>query len=53
MLHQQTNSNLITNKNDHNYLSRIRENRLLRKQLDQEFESGKLLFEKSYISNNT
>ncbi|CAF3843763.1 unnamed protein product [Rotaria magnacalcarata] len=40
-----TNSTLLTNKNDHNYLSRIRENRLLRKQLDQDFESGKLLFE--------
>ncbi|CAF4425701.1 unnamed protein product, partial [Rotaria magnacalcarata] len=40
-----TNSALSTNKNDHNYLSRIRENRLLRKQLDQDFESGKLLFE--------
>ncbi|CAF3443862.1 unnamed protein product [Rotaria socialis] len=40
-----TNSTLSTNKNDHNYLSRIRENRLLRKQLDQDFESGKLLFE--------
>ena len=40
-----TNSTLTTNKSDHNYLSRIRENRLLRKQLDQDFESGKLLFE--------
>ena len=35
----------MNNKNDHNYLSRIRENRLLRKQLDQEFEAGKLNFE--------
>ena len=40
-----TNSTVLINKNDHNYLSRIRENRLLRKQLDQEFESGKLTFE--------
>ncbi len=40
-----TNSSLTTNKSDHSYLSRIRENRLLRKQLDQDFESGKLLFE--------
>ena len=39
------NLTLSTNKNDHNYLSRIRENRLLRKQLDQDFESGKLEFE--------
>ena len=39
-----------TNKNDHNYLSRIRENRLLRKQLDQEFESGKLNFESHSIA---
>jgi hypothetical protein len=34
-------STTITNKTDHNYSSRIRENCLLRK----EFESGKLLFE--------
>ncbi|CAF1341274.1 unnamed protein product [Adineta ricciae] len=40
-----TNSSLTSNKNDHNYLSRIRENRLLRKQLDQDFELGKLSFE--------
>ncbi|CAF0878814.1 unnamed protein product [Adineta steineri] len=40
-----TTVNSTTNKNDHNYLSRIRENRLLRKQLDQDFETGKLLFE--------
>ena len=40
-----TNSSLTANKNDHNYLSRIRENRLLRKQLDQDFELGKLSFE--------
>lgn len=39
-----------TNKNDHNYLSRIRENRLLRKQLDQDFESGKLNFESHSIA---
>jgi exocyst complex component 4 len=38
------------NKNDHNYLSRIRENRLLRKQLDQDFESGKLVFESHSIA---
>lgn len=40
-----TNSTSTVNKNDHNYLSRIRENRLLRKQLDQDFEAGKLAFE--------
>ena len=40
-----SNAALIASKNDHNYLSRIRENRLLRKQLDQDFESGKLVFE--------
>ena len=40
-----TNSTSTLNKNDHNYLSRIRENRLLRKQLDQDFEAGKLAFE--------
>ncbi len=38
------------NKNDHNYLSRIRENRLLRKQLDQDFELGKLVFESHSIA---
>lgn len=43
-------SNSLSNKNDHNYLSRIRENRLLRKQLDQDFESGKLLFESHSIA---
>lgn len=43
-------SNSLSNKSDHNYLSRIRENRLLRKQLDQDFESGKLLFESHSIA---
>ncbi|UJR07853.1 hypothetical protein I4U23_012136 [Adineta vaga] len=34
-----------TTKTDQNTLSRLRENRLLRKQLDQEFEEGKLTLE--------
>ncbi|CAF1123910.1 unnamed protein product [Rotaria sordida] len=33
------------NKNDQHSVSRLRENRLLRKQLDHEFEEGKLSFE--------
>lgn len=45
-----SNSVLSISKNDHNYLSRIRENRLLRKQLDQEFESGRLTFESHSIA---
>ncbi|CAF1246478.1 unnamed protein product [Rotaria sp. Silwood1] len=41
------NKNLSTtiNKHDQSSVSRLRENRLLRKQLDQEFEEGKLSFE--------
>ncbi len=35
----------FTNKTDQHSLSRLRENRLLRKQLDQDFEEGKLSFE--------
>jgi hypothetical protein len=35
---------------DQNSLSRLRENRLLRKQLDQDFEEGKLLFESVFLS---
>jgi hypothetical protein len=38
-------STITNNKNDQNSLSRLRENRLLRKQLDQDFEEGKLSFE--------
>ena len=34
-----------SNRNDQTSLSRVRENRLLRKQLDRDFEEGKLAFE--------
>ena len=40
-----TMSSFSLSKNDHNSFSRIRENRLLRKQLDQEFQLAKLAFE--------
>jgi exocyst complex component 4 len=43
-------TNTSLNKNDQNSLSRLRENRLLRKQLDQDFEEGKLLFESVFLS---
>ncbi|UJR38316.1 hypothetical protein I4U23_030986 [Adineta vaga] len=48
-----TNSSLTSNKNDHNYLSRIRENRLLRKQIDQEFQSEKLSLELHSLATST
>ncbi|CAF5055399.1 unnamed protein product, partial [Rotaria sp. Silwood1] len=46
------NKNLSTtiNKHDQSSVSRLRENRLLRKQLDQEFEEGKLSFESHLLA---
>ena len=42
-------TNTSLTKTDQNSLSRLRENRLLRKQLDQEFEEGKLTFESIFL----
>jgi exocyst complex component 4 len=38
-------SSINTSKHDQHSISRLRENRILRKQLDQDFEEGKLSFE--------
>ena len=44
------NKTTTINRNDYKSLSRLRENRLLRKQLDQDFEEGKLSFESHLLS---